>query len=404
VSDTGDALGVWLIGARGSVATTTVAGAAAVAAGLAPPTGLVTALPCFNPGALPDVSRLVFGGHDVAATPILKQAERLAGAGVLPGALLPAITGALAAAEDNLRPGVDQSAPQPRRAIEQIQADLSGFVDEHNLAGLVVINCATTEAPVPHHPTHDDLEILEAALAAGDAVLPPSSLYAYAALDAGWPFVDFTPSTGARLPALAALAQVRGVPHAGRDGKTGETLVKAALAAMFADRNLAVRSWSGTNLLGGGDGAALAHEGPAASKQRSKRAALDAILGPGVEGDVHIGHIADLGEWKTAWDLITFEGFLGARMRLQFVWEGADSPLAAPLVLDLARCMLAAHAAGHSGPVRPMAFFFKEPEPGAAHRLDLQLEALTAWVGALPTRMNRASLPGRDHAPPEPGR
>ncbi|MGH9001551.1 MAG: inositol-3-phosphate synthase [Acidimicrobiia bacterium] len=379
-----DALGVWLIGARGSVATTTVAGAAAVGAGLVPATGLVTALPGFDPGVLPDVSRLVFGGHDVASVPLLKQAEHLAGAGVLPGALLPAVTDALVAAEENIRPGVTgDDAPRP--AIDRIQADLAEFVTGHHLGGLVVINCATTEAPIVLDEALDDLAALDRALDGGRRVLPASSLYAYAALDAGHGFVDFTPSAGARLPALDALARFRGVPHAGRDGKTGETLVKAALAAMFADRNLAVRSWSGTNLLGGGDGAALADPGPAASKQRSKRAALDGILGPGIDHDVHIGHVPDLGEWKTAWDLVTFEGFLGARMRLQFIWEGADSALAAPLVLDLARLMLAARAAGAAGGLRPLAFFFKEPEPGAPHRLDQQLATLLDWAGSLPS-------------------
>ncbi|MGH9042999.1 MAG: inositol-3-phosphate synthase [Acidimicrobiia bacterium] len=379
-----EALGIWLIGARGSVATTTVVGAAAVAAGLAPTTGLVTALPGFAPGALPDMSRLVFGGHDVTAVPLVKQAERLAGAGVLAGALLPAVTDTLLAAEDAIRPGVGAGDGPPERAIEHIQADLAEFVAEHDLGGLVVINCATTEAPVASDPAHDDLRALREALAAGRPVLPASSLYAYGALDAGWAYVDFTPSTGARLPALAQLAEIRGVPHAGRDGKTGETLVKAALAAMFADRNLDVRSWSGTNLLGGGDGASLADAGPAESKRRSKRAALDGILGPGIESDVHIGHVAELGEWKTAWDLITFEGFLGARMRLQFTWEGADSALAAPLVLDLARLMLAAQAAGESGAICPMGFFFKEPPAGAPHRLDHQLELLLSWARDLP--------------------
>jgi myo-inositol-1-phosphate synthase len=378
---------VWLIGARGSVATTTIAGAAAVHNELAPPTGLVTALPVFAPIPLPDLSRLVFGGHDLTSTPLPKRAEALAAAGVLPAALLGVVTDALEAADADIRAGVDATSDEPpMAAIERIQTDLAAFVAAHDLDGLVVINCATTEAPLRPDPVHDDLDALQGTLAAGRPVLPPSSVYAYAALDAGWPFVDFTPSTGARLPALAALAVARRVPHAGRDGKTGETLVKAALAAMFADRNLAVRSWSGTNLLGGGDGASLAAPGPAASKLRSKRVALDAILGSRIEGDVHIGHVAHLGEWKTAWDLITFEGFLGVGMRLQFTWEGADSALAAPLVLDLARLMLAAHHAGQLGAVRPLAFFFKDPEPGAEHRLDRQWAALVAWATGLSRR------------------
>jgi myo-inositol-1-phosphate synthase len=248
---------------------------------------------------------------------------------------------------------------------------------------MVVVNCASTEAPAAAHPAHDRLDALDEELAAGAPILPPSALAAYAALEAGWPFIDFTPSTGARLPALDELARRRRVPHAGRDGKTGETLVKAALAAMFADRNLAVRSWSGMNVLGGGDGATLAGPGPAASKRRTKAGVVPGILGPGVESHVHIGHVADLGEWKTAWDLISFEGFLGTRMRLQFTWEGADSALAAPLVLDLARLAHAAHRAGQAGALPALAFFFKDPAGTSEHRLDRQFANLTAWAADL---------------------
>src|SRR5438093_12863961 len=90
-----------------------------------------------------------------------------------------------------------------------------------------------------------------------DASLPTSALYAYAAMDMGVPYVNFTPSVGASLPGLEALADARGVPHAGRDGKTGETLLKSALAPMFRMRNLQVRSWVGINVLGNAEGLAL---------------------------------------------------------------------------------------------------------------------------------------------------
>jgi myo-inositol-1-phosphate synthase len=375
-------IGVWLVGGRGSVATTTVTGAAAIAAGLAPPTGLITALPAFDAcRALPPIGDLVFGGHDLVDTTMRKRAEELAIAGVLPAMVPGAVGDALDAADAAIRPGIDPDAGEPpREAIRRVQGDLDAFVTGNRLDGLVMIDCSTTEAPVPADPAHATLAGVDRALDAGRDVLPPSSLYAYAALDAGWPFVAFTPSTGARLPALEELAAVRRVPHAGCDGKTGETLVKAALAAMFADRNLMIRSWSGTNLLGGGDGASLAGAGPAESKRRSKAVALQGILGWPVEGDVHIAHVPDLGEWKTAWDLVTFEGFLGARMRLQFTWEGADSALAAPLLLDLARLLRAAHASGRIGAQPALAFFFKDPVPGAEHRLDRQIAELVDWA------------------------
>lgn len=152
---------------------------------------------------------------------------------------------------------------------------------------------------------------------------------------------------------------------------------------MFARRALTVRSWSGTNLLGGGDGAALADPTRAAAKIRSKDRLLREQLGGPVAGGVHIHELPDLGEWKTAWDHITFEGFLGARMTLQFTWQGCDSALAAPLVLDLARFTALAHRAGRSGPLRELGFYFKDPVGSDEHALDRQFDELVGWAHGL---------------------
>jgi myo-inositol-1-phosphate synthase len=245
---------------------------------------------------------------------------------------------------------------------------------------------ASTEAPAAPHPAHASLTALDAALASEPAVLPPSSAYAYAAFTAGCPYVDFTPSAGARLPALDELARIRALPYAGSDGKTGETMLRSVLGPMFASRGLRVRSWSGTNLLGGGDGANLADPGAFASKRTSKQRTLRDALGYAVDGDVHIDYVPDLGDWKTAWDHVSFEGFLGVRMQLQLTWQGCDSALAAPLVLDLARLVDAAHRDGQSGPLRALAFFFKDPVgddvPGG---LAAQFELLTRWAASLPS-------------------
>ena len=188
------------------------------------------------------------------------------------------------------------------------------------------------------------------------------------------------------LPALEQLAEQRGVPHAGRDGKTGETLVKSALAPMFVTRNLHVRSWSGTNLLGGGDGAALAEPDRLASKLGSKQRLLSSILGYEPDAPLHIDYVPDLGEWKTSWDHVSFEGFLGTRMRMQFTWEGCDSALAAPLVLDLARLVAAAARAGQRGGLDALAFFFKDPWGVDEHRLEPQFQRLCDWAHDLEER------------------
>jgi len=373
--------GIWLIGARGSVATTSVVGGLALRAGLTSPVGCVTAHPALNPAALPGFGNLVFGGHDVDTVALPKKAEQLAAAGVVPALLAQTLEADLAEVETDLRP-----APAGATQAETAQAiadDIMAFGTRHDLDRVVVINVASTEPAAQPHPAHTSLGALTAALAAPGNVLPPSSLYAYAAFTAGCSYVDFTPSTGARLPALTELAAERGLPYAGHDGKTGETLLKSVLAPMFAMRNLAVRSWSGVNLLGGGDGASLAEPGANAAKSLSKQRVLREILGYAPDGGTRIDYVADIGDYKTAWDLITFAGFLGTAMRLQFTWQGCDSALAAPLVLDLARITLAAQEAGHAGPLTPLAFFFKDPLGDVDHALHAQWEALRAFLAGL---------------------
>ncbi|WP_031073340.1 inositol-3-phosphate synthase [Streptomyces sp. NRRL WC-3742] len=378
-------VGVWFVGARGSVATTAVVGAAAIGQGMVSPTGMVSELPEFADVGLPAITRLVFGGHDVIATSLPKRAEQLAGGGVFPEAMLPAVSRALLAADQEIRTGAARGASKQPQAIAAaaLAEDITSFRERHRLSQVVVINVSSTESPGPERRAYQSLDALEVALGARPDVLPPSSLYAYAALKAGCGYVDFTPSVGIRLRALRQLAHRKRLPYAGSDGKTGETLVRAALGPLFAHRALRVRSWSGTNLLGGGDGATLADPEAAASKNASKRSGLEAMLGPRLEGDTHIDYVASMGERKTAWDHIAFEGFLGAPMTMQFTWQGVDSALAAPLVLDLARLLARARQLGSTGPQEQLAFFFKDPiraeDSSSEHRLVAQFETLRAW-------------------------
>ncbi|MET9554721.1 inositol-3-phosphate synthase [Streptomyces sp. NPDC006645] len=360
--------GVWFVGARGSVATTAVAGCAAVVAGLHPATGMVAETPPFAESGLPALSSLVFGGHDTASCPLPKRAEALAAAGVLPHGLPNSIAAELEAADAEIRAG----GPMPgdtRDDDELIAAfadDITAFVRRTGVARAVVVNVSSTE-PEP---------------AADDPRLPASSLYAAAALKAGCSYVNFTPSTGLRSAALADAVSACGLPHAGRDGKTGQTLLRSVLAPMFVQRALDVRAWSGTNLLGGGDGAALADPAAAAAKNAGKERVLADTLGIAPEGEVHIDDVPALGEWKTAWDHIAFDGFLGSRMILQTIWQGCDSALAAPLVLDLARLVARAHEAGLSGPLPELGFYFKDPDGGPA-ALAEQFDALLSFAERL---------------------
>ncbi|GAA2532883.1 inositol-3-phosphate synthase [Pilimelia columellifera] len=372
--------GMWLVGARGSVAVTTVTGLLALRAGLAPTTGCVTELPPLRGPHLPGFDELFVGGHDIMDTPLSKRAETLVAAGVLPAVLVGAVAAELDAVEADLRP-LPQAATQAS-AIAMIVRDLAEFRDRHRLDHIVVINVASTEPRPGPELAQMDLATLTAALA-GPAVLPPSSVMAYAAFEAGCGFVDFTPSAGARLPALDDLARQRGVPYTGHDGKTGETLVKSVLAPMFAMRNLQIGSWSGINLLGGGDGAVLAEPGPKAAKVASKDRVLESVLGYRPEATTQINYVADLGDFKTAWDLISFSGFLGTRMRMEFTWHGCDSALAAPLILDLARIVSAAQEAGRHGPLPELAFFFKDPVGDAPPGLAEQWTSLIHFVAGL---------------------
>ncbi|MBT3154215.1 inositol-3-phosphate synthase [Streptomyces sp. CHD11] len=365
--------GVWFIGARGSVATTAIAGCAAVAAGLHPPTGMVTETPDFAACGLPSLSSLVFGGHDTVDCPLPKRAEHLAAGGVLPHGLPSAVHAELAAADREIRSGgplpADTDGGGPVRTeddwIDVFAADIRDFVSRQGLAGAVVVNVASTE-PAP-----------------ADGCLPPSSLYAAAALRAGCPYVNFTPSTGLHHPALAAAAESSGLPYAGRDGKTGQTLLRSVLGPMFFQRALAVRAWSGTNLLGGGDGAALADPAAAAAKNAGKERVLTDTLGAAVEGEVHIDDVPALGDWKTAWDHIAFDGFLGSRMILQTIWQGCDSALAAPLVLDLARLAVRARQKGLTGPLSELGFYFKDPVGDGPASLAEQYTELQRFAGRL---------------------
>ncbi|MFD7322959.1 inositol-3-phosphate synthase [Streptomyces sp. NPDC059875] len=367
---TGTRTGVWFIGARGSVATTAVAGCAATTAGLHPPTGMVTETGPFSAAGLPPLSTLVFGGHDTAACPLPKRAEELTVAGVLPHGLAAAVAAELHAADTEIRPGgpLPGDTRDEQELITSFAADMTDFRQRLALNRVIVVNVASTEP------------------ASGGAELPPSSLYAAAALRAGCPYVNFTPSTGLLHPALTDTVAASGLPHAGRDGKTGQTLLRSVLAPMFLQRALTVRAWSGTNLLGGGDGAALADPAAAAAKNAGKERVLADVLGRAPEGEVHIDDVPALGEWKTAWDHIAFDGFLGSRMTLQTTWQGCDSALAAPLVLDLARLTARAHERGLSGALEDLAFYFKDPEGEAPAALAEQYARLLAFAGRLGDR------------------
>jgi myo-inositol-1-phosphate synthase len=261
-----------------------------------------------------------------------------------------------------------------------LQNDWDEFVARNELQQVVVVNLASTEPPVDAAAFPRTWAELEKTLTSKHCALPSSSLYAIAALERGHPFVNFTPSIGSDLPAIDELARIKNTCHVGRDGKTGETFLKSVLAPAFAARNLEIMSWVGHNIFGNMDGQVLNDPANKATKVSSKDKLLGEILGYTPQTHISIEYIRSLGDWKTAWDHIHFRGFLGTPMIMQFTWQGCDSILAAPLVLDLVRLVELAARRGCIGTLEFLASFFKSPQGTNIHEFSKQFDMLMNWV------------------------
>jgi len=390
-------VGVWLVGARGNIATTAMVGARALSRGEIDETGLVTAQEPYSDLELPAVESFTFGGHDVREGNALATARRLAERNGTPEqTVVDAVADDLRDIDGRVTVGTAlnsgeriadladadllESDRTPVEVVEQLREDLRSFKHEEGLDSVVVVNVASTEPAVADPERFDTRKAVETAIESGDADLPASSLYAYAAFEEGFLYANFTPSAGASLPGLREMAREEGVPHAGDDGKTGESLTKAALAPMFAGRNLQVMSWEGHNILGNTDGQVLEDDRNKEGKLESKGDILDGILPDIGHNRVRIDYTPSLGDWKTAWDYVHFEGFLNTEMKMQFTWEGSDSALAAPLVLDLVRLLVHADEHGEAGVQRHLASFFKAPLGVEKHDLSRQFELLDEYA------------------------
>ncbi len=389
-------IGVWLVGAYGNVAAVTMTGAAALKRGLARGVGMVTERKEFARLDLCAPADLVFGGYDIReGNPYASAREFARRTQAVPLELVEAVREDLEGWGRHVKSGtvrhagpavlplaspyVRGASARGRALVERMAGDLKAFQAKARLDRVVVVNLASAEEEAPGLSRVRTLAALERLLAQ-DRPVPPSALYAWAAFEAGCAYVNFTSSAGSAVPALEALARERGLPHMGRDAKTGETLMKSALAPMFAARHLGVLSWEGHNLLGNLDGAVLQDPGHQKAKLAHKDATLRQILGSDLHSRVRIDYVPSLDDWKTAWDFIHFEGFLGTRMSLQFTWQGCDSILAAPLVLDLVRLAELALRRGEGGLMRHCAAFFKAPQGVRAQALHLQDGMLLSYA------------------------
>ncbi|WP_020520209.1 inositol-3-phosphate synthase [Catelliglobosispora koreensis] len=385
-------LGVLFVG-LGAVASTVIAGVELIKRGLAEPVGSLAQMgtirlgkrtedrapliPDFVP--LADLDQLVFGAWDPISDTAYEAAIRC---GVLDRYThIEPIAAALKEIEPmpavfdqqyvrrlsgtNVKPGAGK-----RELAEALRDDIRNFKAANDCDRMVVILCASTEVFIEPGPAHQSLEAFEAALDANDEAVPPSMLYAYAALKEGVAFINGAPSLTTDVPAMTELAHTAGVPLSGKDFKTGQTLVKTVLAPMLKARMLGLAGWYSTNILGNRDGEVLDDPDSFRTKEKAKLGVLEHILQPSLYpelyGDFHhkvrINYYPPRGDNKEGWDNIDIFGWLGYPMQIKVNFLCRDSILAAPLVLDLVLFTDLAQRAGLTGTQEWLSLYFKSPQ------------------------------------------
>lgn len=364
-------LGIAIIGLGGAVGTTMVAGVELLKKGKIGTEGL----PLANLDAelikdLAAYENIVFAGWDLFSEHLAKAAEEhdvlTHKQFVAVEAELRQIKPWLAVENKDFLANIEganklSKTDSHRETIEKIRADLREFKKSCDSA--VVINLASTEKLADEgNEIFNSLADFEKALDANSKEISPAMLYAYAAIAEKVPYGNFTPSLAADIPALIEFAEKQGVPIAGKDGKTGQTMIKSVLAPAFKTRALKVEGWFSTNILGNRDGLALSNADSLASKVKTKSSLLDDILGYTVEDHlVDIRYYRPRKDNKEAWDNIDLTGFLGQPMQLKVNFLCKDSILAAPLAIEIARCLDLAKQRNEKGILEEVGVFFKFP-------------------------------------------
>jgi myo-inositol-1-phosphate synthase len=402
-------LGVLLAG-LGAVSTTFIAGVLAVRKGISKPIGSLTQMGTVRLGKrtearspavnefvpLASLDDLVFGGWDIFEDDCYDAART---AGVIEPALL-----------DQVRPELEAIKPWPavfdrkyvkrldgpnvkraktkRELADSLIDDIRRFKKANALDRLVLIWCGSTEVFLTESEVHQSLAAFEKGLEASDPAIPSSMIYAYAAIKEGIPYANAAPNLSADVPALVELAAKTGAPIAGKDLKTGQTLIKTIIAPGLKARLLGVSGWYSTNILGNRDGEVLDDPESFKTKEESKKSVLDYILQPNLYPDLyaHLCHVVRInyypprGDNKEGWDNIDMVGWLGYPMQLKINFLCRDSILAAPIVLDLVLFLDLAKRVGMSGVQEWLSFYFKSPmhapELYPEHDLFIQLMKL----------------------------
>ncbi len=386
-------LGVLLPG-MGAVATTFIAGVLAIRKGLAEPIGSVTQLGTIRLGKrtekrnprikdfvdLASLNDMVFGGWDIFPENMYEAAMN---AEVLDARLL-----------EQIRPELE--AIQPMEAVfhkdyvkkldgkhikpqtnkmelaEALMEDIRRFKAENNCDRLVMIWCGSTETYIETKPVHQTIEALEEGLRNNDQDIPPSMIYAYASIKMGVPYANGSPNLSCDVPALVELAKQNQGIIAGKDFKTGQTLMKTIVAPGLKARALGITGWFSTNILGNRDGEVLDDPDNFKTKEVSKLSVLEQILEPERHPElykdlyhkVRINYYPPRGDNKEGWDNIDIQGWLGYNMQIKIDFLCRDSILAAPIVLDLALLMDLAARSNMSGIQEWLSFYFKSPQVG----------------------------------------
>jgi myo-inositol-1-phosphate synthase len=402
-------LGIMLVG-LGAVSTTTIAGVIAIRRGLAKPIGSLTQMGTIRLGKrteaksprikdfvpLASLDDVVFGGWDIFDENCYDAAKT---AGVLERDLL-----------EQIRPELEAIRPWPavfdrkyvkrldgpnvkkgtskKDLAEQVRADIQKFKKDHKLSRMVLVWCGSTEVYMTESAAHQSIEAFEKALEASDDSIPSSMIYAYAAIKEAVPYANAAPNLSADIPALIQLAQQTGSPLAGKDLKTGQTLIKTIIAPGLKSRLIGVEGWYSTNILGNRDGEVLDDPESFKTKEESKKSVLDYIFQPNLYPDlyeklchvVRINYYPPRGDNKEGWDNIDIFGWLGYKMQLKINFLCRDSILAAPIVLDSALFLDLARRAGMSGIQEWLSFYYKSPMHAAGlypeHDLFIQLMKL----------------------------
>jgi myo-inositol-1-phosphate synthase len=397
-----------LLPGLGAVATTTIAGVLLSRRGLARPIGSLTQLGTVRLGRRTDsrapaiksflplasLEDLEFGAWDVFEDSAYESAKHAA---VLEPRHLDAVRDELEAIRPmkaafypgwvkRLHGTHVKSAPTKADMVEALRHDIRTFVAERGCSRAVAVWCGSTEAYVVPGRVHESVASFEAGLRADAPEISNAQLYAWACIEEGVPFANGAPNLCVDFPAAWELAREHGVPVAGKDFKTGQTLMKTIVAPGLKARMLGIDGWFSTNILGNRDGEVLDDPDSFRSKEVSKLGVLEHILEPSSHKDlygklfhkVRIEYYPPRGDAKEGWDNIDLFGWLGYPMQIKVDFLCRDSILAAPIVLDLALLMDLARRAGFSGTQEWLSFYFKSPmaAPGLAPEHDLFVQLM----------------------------